>query len=240
MSPAKDQINAEWRSLRTYWLQVLTVFVAYLAAGKIGLSTPFTSNNISPVWPASGVALTAVLFFGYRVWPGIAAAAFLVNWGTIPDIAAVGIACGNTLAGLTGAFLLRRLVNFDVSLSRLRDVLGLIVYGALSSTTVSATVGVTFLFATHVHPWSGVAPAWLIYWLGDAMGILLTSPLLLTLPKLLRWRGSARFAEFGILLGVLSSACFIIFSDQKLLPIKLHVLALLYFLSFSGRRSGSE
>jgi integral membrane sensor domain MASE1 len=185
MSP-KDQTTAERRSFRGYWLQVLVVFIAYFAAGKIGLSTPFTSNNISPVWPASGIALTAVLFFGYRVWPGIAAAAFLVNWGTIPGVAATGLACGNTLAGLTGAFLLRRLANLDVSLSRLRDVLGLIGYGALGSTMVSATIGVTFLFATHLHPWSGVASAWFIYWLGDAMGILLMTPLLLTLPKLLR------------------------------------------------------
>jgi len=229
MFPAKDQTTAERRSFRNYWLQVLVVFIAYFAAGKIGLSTPFTSNNISPVWPASGVALTAVLFFGYRVWPGIAAAAFLVNWGAIAGVAATGLACGNTLAGLTGAFLLRRLANLDVSLSRLRDVLGLIGYGALGSTMVSATIGVTFLFATHLHPWSGVASAWFIYWLGDAMGILLMTPLLLTLPKLQRWNGGARFAEFGALLGVLSLACFIIFSDQRLLPIKLHVLAFAVF-----------
>jgi PAS domain S-box-containing protein len=229
MSPAKDQTAAERQSFRSYWLQVLVVFIAYFAAGKIGLSTPFTSNNISPVWPASGVALTAVLFFGYRVWPGIAAAAFLVNWGTVPGVAAAGLACGNTLAGLTGAVLLRRLANLDVSLSRLRDVLGLIGYGALGSTMVSATIGVAFLFATHLHPWSGIASAWFIYWLGDAMGILLVTPLLLTLPKLLRWNGGARFGEFGALLGVLSLVCFIIFSDQKLIPIKLHVLAFAVF-----------
>ena len=102
--------------------------------------------------------------------------------GGIPGVAAVGLACGNTLAALTGAFLLKRMANFDVSLSRLRDVLMLIGYGALVSTMVSASIGVTVLFATHVHPWSGIGFAWLIYWLGDAMGILLMTPLLLTLP----------------------------------------------------------
>jgi PAS domain S-box-containing protein len=229
MFPATDQTNAAMRVFRIYWIQVPVVFVAYLAAGKVGLSTPFTSNNISPVWPASGVALTAVLLFGYRVWPGIAAAAFLVNWGALPHVAAAGLACGNTLAALTGTSLLRRLANFDVSLSRLRDVLGLIAYAALGSTTVSASIGVAVLFATRAHPWSGAGSAWLIYWLGDAMGILLMTPLLLTLPRLLRRRGSARFAEFAVLLGLLSLTCLIVFSDQRVVPVKLHVLAFAVF-----------
>jgi PAS domain S-box-containing protein len=181
------------------------------------------------VWPASGVALTAVLLFGYRVWPGITAAAFLVNWGGIPGVAAVGLASGNTLAALTGAFLLKRVAHFDVSLSRLRDVLWLIVYGAMGSTMVSASIGVTVLFATSIRPWSGAASAWLIYWLGDAMGILLMTPLLLTLPKRLSWRGRTRYAEFAVLLGLLSLTCFFIFSDQILVPIKLHVLAFAVF-----------
>jgi len=75
MSPAKDQTNAVMRVAGSYWVRVLVVFTAYFVAGKVGLSTPFTSNNISPVWPAAGVALSAVLLFGYRIWPGIAAAA---------------------------------------------------------------------------------------------------------------------------------------------------------------------
>ena len=225
MSAAKYQTNAVMRSVGGYCVRVLLVFAAYLVAGKIGLSTPFTSSNVSPVWPASGVALSAVLLFGYRIWPGIAAAALLVNWGSIPHVAAVGLACGNTLAALTGAFLLRRFSKFDVSLSRLRDVLGLIAYAALGSTMVSASIGVTVLSATKVHPWTGAGTAWLIYWLGDAMGILLVAPLLLTLPRLWRTCRDYRVVEFAVLLGLLSVACFIIFSDQKWLPFKLHVLA---------------
>jgi PAS domain S-box-containing protein len=229
MSPTKNQTNVLMRSFGGYSVRILGVFAAYLVAGKIGLSTPFTSNNISPVWPASGVALSAVLLFGYRIWPGIAAAAFLVNWPAIPHVAAVGLACGNTLAALTGAFLLRQVPNFDASLSRLRDVLGLITYAGLVSTMVSASVGVSVLFATRMRPWSGAGSAWLIYWLGDAMGILLVAPLLLTLPKLWKIGRSARIAEFAALLALLSLACFIIFSDQRLLAVKSDVLAFAVF-----------
>jgi PAS domain S-box-containing protein len=229
MSPAKGQTNAVMRAAGSYWVRVLVVFAAYFVAGKIGLSTPFTSNNISPVWPAAGVALSAVLLFGYRIWPGIAAAAFLVNWSAIPHVAAAGLACGNTLAALTGAFLVRKAPNFDDSLSRLRDVLGLITYAGLVSTMVSASVGVAVLFATRVHPWSNARSAWLIYWLGDAMGILLVAPLLLTLPKLWRICRSVRVAEFAALFLLLGLASLLIFSDQRLLYTKSHVLAFAVF-----------
>ena len=229
MSPVLSPTNVGKRSLVVYGVQVLGVFAAYVVAGKIGLSSPFTSHNVSPIWPASGVALSAVLLLGYRVWPGIAVAALLVNWYTIPHVAAAGLACGNTLSALTGAYLLRRLPGFDVGLSRLRDVLGLIAYAALVSTMVSATIGITFLSITSTHPWSGVGSAWLIYWLGDAMGILLVAPVLLTLPALLRIRGASRLTELAVLLALLVLVCFTIFSDQTLIPVKLHVLAFAVF-----------
>jgi hypothetical protein len=57
------------------------------------------------------------------------------------------------------------------------------------------------------------------------MGILLVAPLLLTPPRLRKTYGSVRVAEFAALLTLLSIACFIIFSDQRLLPIKLHSMS---------------
>ena len=225
----KARTEAGIASLRDGWTGLLLVFVSYFVAGKIGLSTPFTSNNISPVWPASGVALSAVLLLGYRIWPGIAAAALLVNWPSIPHIAAVGLACGNTLSALTGAYLLRRRPGFDASLTHLRDVVQLISYAGLGSTMVSASVGVACLFATRVRPWSGAFSAWMIYWLGDAMGILLVAPLLLTLPTSLKNRRTVGRTELAILMGLLILMSFVIFGDQTFLPIKLHVLAFAVF-----------
>ena len=67
-----------------YFLRLLGVFALYLAAGKLGLSAPFTSGNVSPFWPASGIALASVLLWGHSIWPGIAAAAFLGEIFLIP------------------------------------------------------------------------------------------------------------------------------------------------------------
>jgi integral membrane sensor domain MASE1 len=167
-------------------VEIAAVFLAYFIAGKLGQATTnIRSSNLGPVWPAYGIALAAFLSYGYRVWPGIAASAFLVAFqGSVPPIAAAGQATGATIAALTGTFLLRRIPDFDPSLSRLRDALGLVVLGAFGSAILSASIGVFSLYTTHVQAYSGLASAWLIYWLGDSTGVLLVTPLVFTLPTL--------------------------------------------------------
>jgi signal transduction histidine kinase len=229
LQAAKDP-KATVKSVLKYVLQLVLVCGAYFVAGRLGLATPFTSGNVSPVWPASGIALAAILLWGYRVSPGIAAGAFLVNfWSPVPHNAAVGLAVGNTLAAVTGAFLLHRIPNFQPSMSRLRDILGLIVFAAIGSTMVSASIGVVVLFATHVHPWANVGSAWLMYWLGDGMGVLLVAPLVLAFPTFWKMRSRPRTAELTVLVLLLSVACFFIFNDRTLFALRLNVLGFAVF-----------
>src|SRR5712664_2943433 len=98
-----------WPSLpRTTWKLVALAWV-YFVAGKIGLRLAFVHASATAVWPPTGIALAALLLLGYRVWPGIFLGAFLVNVTTEGTIAtSLGIAVGNTLEGLTGAYLVNR------------------------------------------------------------------------------------------------------------------------------------
>jgi PAS domain S-box-containing protein len=189
-------------------LESVCVLGAYILAGEIGLAVPFTSANVSPLWPPAGVALAAMLIFGYRIWPAVAFGAFIVNLFTpVPHLSAVGIALGNTVGPLCGTWLLRRLPRFQCSLSRLRDVLGLSTLGALCGTAVSATAGAGVLFLSGVNAWSGFASAWLIWWLGDAMGVLIVTPVVLTFTGLMSIREERRLLELAcLLLGAVGSA----------------------------------
>ena len=227
MFPNTDEERITPRGVGKYLAQIAMVFAVQFAAGKLGDALQIiNSGGIGPVWPASGVALAALMLFGYQVWPGVAAGAFLLAFlSPIPHIAAVVYAAGTTLAALTGAFLLRRVVSFRASLSRLRDALWLIVFGAFGSSIVSASVGVSVLYAAEVRGWSGFGKAWVIYWLGDSMGVLLVTPLVLTFPDLLRIRTWIRIAELGALLLALTAVSFIIFGDLGSVPVKLDVLA---------------
>jgi PAS domain S-box-containing protein len=160
---------------------ILGLAAAYIVAAKLGLSMAVMAEQVSAVWPPTGVALAAILVFGYRVWPGIYLGAFIANATANEPIAtAFGIAVGNTLEALSGAWLLRRISGFDNSLERLKDVLGLILLAAGISTTIAATIGVTSLCLGGVHPWSSFGALWSIWWLGDAMGNLVVAPVLLT------------------------------------------------------------
>jgi PAS domain S-box-containing protein len=116
----------------------------------------------------------------------------------------------------------------------------MIVFGAFGSSAVSASIGVSVLYAVHVHGWSGFGSAWLIYWLGDSMGVLLVTPLVLTFPNLLRIRPRIRIAESAALLLLLTLACFTVFGDLTLVPVRLHVLAfaVLPFVMWAAIRFG--
>jgi PAS domain S-box-containing protein len=153
----------------------------YFGTAKLGLSMALVAEQVSAVWPPTGVALVGVLVFGYQIWPGLLLGAYLANATANEPIAtACGIAVGNTLEAITGAWLLRRWVGFDNSLERLKDVLGLIVLAAGVSTIVSATIGVLSLCLGGVRPWSDFGSLWSVWWLGDAMGNLVVAPVLLT------------------------------------------------------------
>lgn len=159
----------------------LALAAVYFGAAKLGLVMAVSAEQVSAVWPPTGVALAALLVFGRRLWPGIWLGAFVANATAHEPIAvAFGIAAGNTLEAIVGSWLLNRYVAFDRALERLRDVLGLIILAACASTTISATIGVVSLCAGGVHPWSQFGSLWSIWWLGDAMGNLVVAPVLLT------------------------------------------------------------
>lgn len=216
----------KWKGL-PLTARVLALAAAYFGAAKLGLALAFQVEQITAVWPPTGIALTATLLFGYRIWPGIALGAFFANF-TAPDetlLTACGIAAGNTLEALTGAWLLHRVVNFENSMERLRDVLGLVCLAAGCCTMISATIGVTSLCLTGVQPWSRFGSMWTLWWLGDGAGAVIVAPLLLTWttqPKSLPRPG--RVAEAAVLMIMLSLLSLLIFTSGLIQDVSRHPL----------------
>jgi PAS domain S-box-containing protein len=181
---------------------------------------------VSAVWPAAGIALAAFLLVGYRVWPAIAAAAFFVNYfSPISPQAALAIAAGNTAGPFVGAWLVRRLPGFRPSLSRLDNVLALIGIAVPASAAISATVGVSVLFLTHVDPWARPWPAWIVWWLGDAAGALLMAPVALTLLSRQQITPLRRLPELVALFSATVITCFVAFDGRPAIGIEQDVFA---------------
>ena len=101
--------------------RIAVVAVAYLVAAKTGLEVDAIAGFATLVWPASGIALAAMLLGGYRLWPAVAIGAFAVNLlAGAPMLTALGIAAGNTLEALLAGFILQKL-NFHNALDRARE-----------------------------------------------------------------------------------------------------------------------
>jgi serine phosphatase RsbU (regulator of sigma subunit)/integral membrane sensor domain MASE1 len=198
-----------------YAAKVALVAGAYYGSAKLGLDLAFATSSVTAIWPPTGIALAALVLWGFRIWPGVALGAFLANsWTGVPLVTVLGITCGNTLEGVVGAYLLRR-VGFRPSLERLRDVLALVVLGAGVSTTVSATVGVTSLVVGDAVLLDHFGSVWRVWWLGDMGGDLLVAPALMVAAT--HWpysRAPGRAREAVVLAAVLVAVSLFVFSRE--------------------------
>jgi integral membrane sensor domain MASE1 len=182
----------------TSLVMIAALAVVYLVAAKLGLKLAFVHPNATAMWPPSGIALAAFLVFGYRVWPGIFAGALLANVASESTVATLlGIATGNTLEGLTGAYLVNRFAGGTHAFDRPQDVFKFAVLAGMLCTMVSPTIGVTSLSLGGSANWADYGAIWLTWWLGDTVGALKVTPLLvlwLTNPRVHWRRGQVREA----------------------------------------------
>jgi diguanylate cyclase (GGDEF)-like protein/PAS domain S-box-containing protein len=226
---------------------VVTIAVTaaiYIVAAKFGLTMAFSAEQVTLVWPPTGLALAALLLFRHasrRIAAGIFIGAFLANVTAheTPPVA-VCIAAGNTLEAVVAAYLIRRYTGLGASLDRLRHALGLVVFGALFSPTISATIGVASLCAGGVQPWSKYAALWWTWWLGDAAGALLVAPALLTLGAWARLRRERRVSEAAALIAGLLAITTVVFAgpfsgDARQYPLEYTVFP---FLIWAAIRFG--
>ncbi|MEU4927348.1 MASE1 domain-containing protein [Streptomyces yokosukanensis] len=167
-------------------LEICVLAALYYGSARVGLLQQLVRGQVTPLWPPSGIAVAGLLLRGPRVWPGIALGAFLVNISLGPSFPAVlAITTGNTLAPLCSYVLLRRM-GFRNELDRLWDAFALILLGAFTGMLISATVGSGALLVAGVLNAEGFWPTWSVWWTGDAMGVLVVTPVLLVLSSA-RW-----------------------------------------------------
>ncbi len=191
----------------------LTLAALYVAAAKFGFTMALTAEQVTLVWPPTGLSLAALVVLGADAWPGIFLGAVLANvMNHEPAVVALGIASGNTLEAVGAAYVVRRLVGDLSSTNWLRYALGLVVGGALASTTVSATIGVISMCASGLQPWAAFRQLWWTWWLGNAASDLLIAPVVLTWAARPRFRTWLEGAEAMSLAAGLVVASLLVFA----------------------------
>jgi diguanylate cyclase (GGDEF)-like protein len=207
-----------------YTVDVLGLAVpalGYFLAGKLGLMLAFVNPSASPVWAPTGIAIGSFLLLGNRVWPAIMLAAFLVNVTTTGSaLSSVGIAAGNTLEGLLAAILVRRFAHGRNAFDRAQDVFKFTLLAGLVAPTVSATCGVTSISLDGLAEWRDYGAVWFTWWLGDVVGALIVTPVVVLwgLDRRLRWtRGQTlEAAALALYLAFIGVSVFGGLSPEKL------------------------
>jgi signal transduction histidine kinase len=186
--------------------QVLILAGVYVVLARLGLMMDAVGGFATLVWPPTGVSIVALLRLGVGLWPGVALGAFVANvWIGAPPLVALGVAAGNTLEAVVGAWGLRRLTGLDGPPQRLRHVVGLVLWAALGSTLISAAIGVASLRLGGVIQGAAIGRTFRAWWLGDAIGAVVVAPLLLSWVTRERWpRGRRLLESMVVCLGVIA------------------------------------
>ena len=174
----------------------------YFMGGLLGRLGAFQQGDLALVWPPAGIALAALLLFGYRFLPGVFLGAVLFSTmdGKPLGFFTLSTAIGNCMGALVSAYLLFRNDRFERSFSRLKDATSFTVLACLFGTTVNALFNVGGLaLAGQLHEtqsWERLGGEFLLWWMPNAMGCLLIAPLLLSFSSLQPRRWSlARWGE---------------------------------------------
>lgn len=161
--------------------QVVLLTAFYFSGGMLGHLGSFMSGEVALIWPPAGIAVAAILLFGYRFWPGVAVGAMLFasTSGKPFGFFTVATAVGNTISAIACAYLLQ-VLGFRKSINRFRDAAVFILSAAALGTTINALFNVVGLSYAGLLSWSEMFPAVLEWWVPNALGAVLVAPLILS------------------------------------------------------------
>jgi len=221
-------------SWRWHSLVRLALFaLLYPGLAWLGRELSAPSVQASPVWFPSGLVLSALLVTRRRHWPAVALTAILMGFLTPhPErpwwLTLLVSSCG-AFEGLLGAFLLRLFVGHRIDLHRVRDVIGLVTLAAGLSALLTSLLSVGLIALSQPTAWEQYWRTWEVFWIGDAMGVLVLTPLLLTWLQGFKDWSSRRRWELGALVLVLGLATHAIFSSESSAHWTFHPLIYLAF-----------
>jgi signal transduction histidine kinase/CheY-like chemotaxis protein len=218
----------------------LLVAAVYWATAELTLLPSTPAGRVSPMWPAAGVAVAAMLLRGGRFLPGIALGSFATNVTRLPLWAALVIAMGTVLEAAVDVTLLRRF-DFDPRLQRVRDVLILGLIVAPAGAFVSAVFGSTATLLSDAFPPGDLAYSLVIWWMRNCLGVQIVVSLVMTWvhSRPTRWSWQRRVEALAVIALFLISVP-IMFGLSAIFPSHNVPMAFLFFplVGYAGLRFG--
>jgi signal transduction histidine kinase len=158
---------------------IVVVALAYYLAGRAGLELAYLDGAVAAAWPPAGVGLAILVLYGPWMVPGIVIGDLLLADFSTPLGTVLAQTVGNTLALVVAAWIFRRLTHGRAGLDRVVDVLVLFLCAAVAA-IISAAFGPLALRLGGVIASDELAEVFRTWTLGDAAGVLVVAPALLT------------------------------------------------------------
>ncbi|MFI4967570.1 MAG: EAL domain-containing protein [Gammaproteobacteria bacterium] len=161
-----------------YAVTALALTGVYFVANYLGLYLKLHYYGIAPLWPAAGISVALLWIGGLRWWPVILIGEVLSMYFLgLPVLRGASGAVSQLIEALLAIYLLRR-TAVDAMFSRSRDVLLFMLCGCFIPAMVGGGVGIAGMVYNGLLPVDGASLAWGNWALGDAMGILIITPLI--------------------------------------------------------------
>jgi diguanylate cyclase (GGDEF)-like protein/PAS domain S-box-containing protein len=194
----------------------LLVASSYFVAGWLGNLFSAPPSNASPIWPAAGVALAALLIGGNKMIFGVLLGALVTQINTfsssdfgnrLVEVVSIGaMACiGACLQAAWGAWMINRWVGkHDTLIDEFKIALFFILIAF--SCIVSASIGIGSLFYRDLLDLDDIVWSWVVWWAGDAIGAVIFTPLLFLFfaqPQPI-WKARRRYVLYPLLFSLAS------------------------------------
>lgn len=152
------------------------VGAAYFTLAVICAQLASIYPDAVPICAATGMAIAALLLWGYRVFPAIFIAAFLVsNLSASSMTTSLGIAFSKTLEPMAVVYLYNCLKTDGPVFETPTNVVKFFL-ASVAVTTIAAAIGSSWLMLS--GDGGDFLPLWLVWWLGDLAGALVVTPVI--------------------------------------------------------------
>ncbi|MBT5541082.1 MAG: PAS domain S-box protein [Alphaproteobacteria bacterium] len=175
------------------WVLVFAISLGYFLLGRLGTLLAMPPGYSTAVFPASGLALFAVLRYGPTIWPGILIGSFSLNaWITFTNQnfsfinyipTGLGIGAGACFEALAGAYLLKKMTGSQDPFASVKNILVFIVFSSFVGSLFSASCGIGTLYLSELLTKDIILETWVTWWLGDSIGIMVITPILLVISR---------------------------------------------------------
>ena len=190
--------------------KIILVAILYYLAARLGYFLAFENTTALPTWPPSGIAFALIILLGRQTWPGITIGSLVANimayWNnpamppqTIIIISSL-IACCNTFEAVAGNYLVKKWIKSDYPFNSTRNAYRFL-FVSLIMCFLGSSLGTCGLYLNKVIGTAELLRTGFSWWVGNVVGILLFTPLILACAEKIRFKiFSKKLMEVGIFL----------------------------------------